>query len=87
MSVISYTDVRFINMAAEPLATSVRAQHGGGWCGPWPGVLFVQDVVMARSVEEEDARVTPFRENMVIDCPSFSSVHVLHQDGYVQGLG
>lgn len=88
MSVISYTDVCFIDVAAEPFAAAVRVQQGaGGWGGLEPGVLFVQDVVMAGSVEEEDAWVTPFGEDVVIDCPSLSSIHVLHQDGYVQGLG
>jgi len=60
---------------------------GGEWGGLGLGVLFVQDVVMAGSIEEENAWVAAFRENVVIDCSSLSSVHVLHQDGYVQGLG
>lgn len=51
------------------------------------GVLFVQDVVMAGSVEKEDAGVAVFGEDVVIDCPTLTSVHVLHQDGDVQGLG
>lgn len=53
----------------------------GGDLGP--GVLFVQDVIMAGSVEEEDAGVTVFGEDVVIDCPTLASVHVLHQDGDV----
>lgn len=42
---------------------------------------------MARSVEKEDAGVAVFGEDVVIDCPTLTSVHVLHQDGDVQGLG
>lgn len=63
---------------------------GGGDSGKGdlgPGVLFVQDVIMAGSVEEEDAGVAVFGEDVVIDCPTLASVHVLHQDGDVEGLG
>ena len=69
----------------EPLLQ--RTAGGGGGGGLWPGVLFVQDVIMAGSVEEEDAWVAAFGEDVMIDCSTFSSVHVLNQDGYVQGLG
>lgn len=55
--------------------------------GLWSGVLFVQDVVMAWSIEQEDARVAALGEDVVIYSSSFPSVHVLHQNGYVQGLG
>lgn len=55
--------------------------------GLWWGVLFVQDVVMAGSVQQEDARVAALWEDVVIYSSSFPSVHVLHQDGHVQGLG
>ena len=66
---------------------AVAYSRGENEVALWPGVLFVQDVVMAGSIEEEDARVAAFGEDVVIDCSSLSSVHVLHQDGYVQGLG
>lgn len=63
---------------------------GGGTLGRGVGgggLLFVQDVIMAGSVEEEDAGVAVFGEDVVIDCPALTSVHVLHQDGDVEGLG
>lgn len=87
--VVSYTDVCVINVAAEMFIASAVANGGGGAGGGGgggdlgPGVLFVQDVIMAGSVEEEDAGVTVFGEDVVIDCPTLASVHVLHQDGDV----
>lgn len=86
MSVSLYTDVCFINVAADfflffyPL---LYRTTGGERGGLWLGVLFVQDVVMARSIEEENAWVASFGENVMIDCSSFASIHVLHQDGHV----
>lgn len=88
MSVI-YTDVCFVNLAAEVilLIHCCGVQREEDEAALWPGVLFVQDVIMARSIEKEDAWVAAFRKDVVIDCSSLSSIHVLHQDGYVQGLG
>lgn len=83
MSVILYTDVCVINVAAEMFIAAAMAAGGRREGDLGPGVLFVQDVIMAGSVEEEDAWVTVFREDMVIDCPTLASVHVLHQDGDV----
>lgn len=83
MSVVSYTDVCVIDVAAELMFIAAAVAYGVGW--GWGGlrVLFVQDVIMARSVEEEDAGVTIFGEDVVIDCPTLASVHVLHQNGDV----
>lgn len=50
-------------------------------------VLFVEDVIVAGPIQQEDAGVASFGKNVVIDSPSLSPVHVLHQDGHVQGLG
>lgn len=83
MSVILYTDVCVINVAAEMFIAAAMAAGGLREGDLGPGVLFVQDVIMAGSVEEEDAWVTVFGEDMVIDCPTLASVHVLHQDGDV----
>lgn len=83
MSVILYTDVCVINVAAEMFIAAAMAAGGRREGDLGPGVLFVQDVIMAGSVEEEDAWVTVFGEDMVIDCPTLASVHVLHQDGDV----
>lgn len=83
MSVILYTDVCVINVAAEMFIAAAIAAGGRREGDLGPGVLFVQDVIMAGSVEEEDAWVTVFGEDMVIDCPTLASVHVLHQDGDV----
>lgn len=76
-------------MAAETFIAAAVA-NGGGRGGRRcegdlrsGGVLFVQDVIMAGSVEEEDAGVAVFREDVVIHCPALASVHVLHQDGDV----
>lgn len=83
--VISYTDVCFINVAAEVIfltrCCGTQQEEDEVWL--WPGVLFVQDVVMARSIEEEDAWVAAFGEDVVIDCSALSSIHVFHPDGYV----
>lgn len=83
MSVVSYTDVCVIDVAAELMFVAAAVAYGAGWGWRRLRVLFVQDVIMAGSVEEEDAGVTIFGEDVVIDCPALASVHVLHQDGDV----
>lgn len=65
-----------IDVAAEIMFIAAVVANG-------LGVLFVQDVIMAGSVEEEDAGIAIFRKDVVIDCPALASVHVLHQDGDV----
>ena len=49
--------------------------------------LFVQDVVVAGPVQQEDARDAALGEDVVVDGAPLAAVHVLHQDGHVQGLG
>lgn len=49
-------------------------------------ILFVQDVIVAGSVKKENARLAALWKYVVVDCPTLTSVHVLHQDGHVEGL-
>lgn len=54
--------------------------------GTAPEQLLVQYVIMARSVQKEDFGFSILGEDVVVDCASLPSVHVLHQDTHAQGL-
>lgn len=57
-----------------------------GMLGTAPEQLFVQYVIVTRSVQEEDFRFSVLGEDVVVDGASLPSVHVLHQDTHAQGL-
>lgn len=54
--------------------------------GTAPELLFVEYVIVTRPVQEEDFRFSILGEDVVVDCASLPSVHVLHQDTHAQGL-